>query len=101
MSEVKKHKTFKDYYQDPEYRRRHLDKITEKVECECGYIGSKCYMSKHKKTAIHQKRLEKLDRLEALEEKKKRLNDRILKLKAEKKGVDKTILKIKKKHNIN
>ena len=92
-------KTFKDYYADPEYRRRHLDKISEKVECECGYIGAKTYMSRHRKTKIHQKRLENIDRLSALEEKKQKIIDRIAKLESDKKQIDRSIKRMKKKNS--
>lgn len=30
------YKTFKDYYDnDPVFRRKHLDKLREKITCEC------------------------------------------------------------------
>lgn len=50
--EKKQHKKFKDYYQeDPEYRRRHLDKLMEKVECpKCGVSIGRCNMTRHQKS---------------------------------------------------
>lgn len=50
----KKAKTFKDYYADPEYRRKHLAYISERVKCnDCGIETARCNMSKHKKTVKH------------------------------------------------
>jgi hypothetical protein len=53
--EIKKGKTFKDYYQDPEFKRRHIEKLKEKVECPCGMVVTKSNMSQHRKTKKHVK----------------------------------------------
>jgi hypothetical protein len=55
MSSIKKSsKTFKDYYKDPKFRERHLNYMSEKVKCkDCGRITSRCNMSKHRGTEIH------------------------------------------------
>ena len=31
-------KTFKEYYSDPIYKKKHLDHIKQKVPCVCGVI---------------------------------------------------------------
>jgi len=49
-----KQKTFKEYYQDPKFRERHIQYMSEKVTCEeCGQITSRSNMTKHRKTDIH------------------------------------------------
>lgn len=47
-------KTFKDYYQDPEFRKRHKAYILTKVECPCGATTARCNMTRHKKSSKHQ-----------------------------------------------
>ena len=49
----KKHKTFKDYYADPEYRQKHKKYISEKIKCECGRSVTRVGMAKHLRTRIH------------------------------------------------
>lgn len=51
MTEIK---TFKFYYDQPEYRERHKEYILTKVECGCGTITARCNMSHHRKTKKHQ-----------------------------------------------
>lgn len=57
MSEIKSDKkpkkTFKEYYADPEYKKKHLAHMLEKVTCECGQVSSRNNMPKHKKTSKH------------------------------------------------
>lgn len=54
---VKKSKTFKERYQDPEFKKQHLKRMLTKVTCSCGKVISRCYMSTHKKKKVHQKAL--------------------------------------------
>ncbi len=50
-------KIFKDYYADPEYRRKHLDRMKEKVECpDCGHITARANLTKHKRSKVHQQK---------------------------------------------
>jgi len=49
----KEYKTFKQYYEDPEFKKRHREKAAEKIQCECGILVSRCNMSKHIKTDKH------------------------------------------------
>ena len=53
----KQSKQFKEYYSDPEFKKKHLKYIKEKVECSCGKQISRSNMSTHVKTKLHQKRL--------------------------------------------
>jgi hypothetical protein len=49
-------KLFKEYYEDPEYKKRHLAYISEKVKCPvCNISIARCNMSKHKRTKKHMK----------------------------------------------
>lgn len=50
---IKSQKSFRDYYQDPEFKERHKQNIMQKVRCECGTITSKCILSHHRKTKKH------------------------------------------------
>ena len=55
MSEQKIKKSFKEYYNDPEYRKKHLAKVNEKIKCECGQDCSRGNLAAHKKTSRHNK----------------------------------------------
>ena len=77
---VKNKMTFKERYDtDPEYKKKHLAYVKEKIPCSCGVMTSRCNMSNHLKSAKHQKKMnnKKTDRtiielykikLDALEE---------------------------------
>ena len=78
-------KTFKDYYDDPKYRKKHLDYMKQKIQCECDVITRRCNMSKHRKTAAHIKWVEEnnkykvkyLPRVKKLKEKVEKINDEL------------------------
>ena len=56
-------KSFKEYYQNEEFKARHLKKIKEKVMCKaCGCLVRRCNMSHHRQTAKHQKNVDSHDR---------------------------------------
>jgi len=45
------YKTFKEYYADPEFKARHLEKMRHKVPCPlCECVVSKGNMKKHQDT---------------------------------------------------
>lgn len=74
MASNPKYKTFKEYYQNEDYKRKHLEKITEKIPCECGQDIMRVYMSRHMKTKKHlnlvkEKRKEQTDKIRAIFEK--------------------------------
>jgi len=48
-------KTFKEYYQDPEFRQKLKEYQSTKVKCECGTLTARNNMSHHRKTDKHQK----------------------------------------------
>lgn len=51
-----KSKTFKDYYQNADYKKKHLEYVMTKVECkDCGSMISRCNLTKHKKSVKHMK----------------------------------------------
>lgn len=65
-----KNKKFTDYYRsDPEFRRRHLDRIQEKIECECGFVTAKCNLSRHRKSHIHIKKMKSINKIKDKEQK--------------------------------
>ena len=49
----KTNKYFVEYYQNPEYRQRHNEHMSEKIECECGAWTARANMTKHQRTKIH------------------------------------------------
>lgn len=59
IPEKVKNVAYYKYVTDPEYRRQYLDKMTVKVECECGRNISRCNMSHHKKSNLHHQLLAK------------------------------------------
>lgn len=60
---IKKTKTFKEYYQDEAFRERHKNYIMTKIKCECGQEDVlRCNMSKHKKTQKHIKLMETVNK---------------------------------------
>ena len=61
-------KTFKEYYQDPDFKKRHNDYMLQKVNCSCGILTMRCNMSKHKKTQKHINWTEKNEKNEYLQE---------------------------------
>ncbi len=47
-------KSFKEYYANPEYRKKHIAHMMEYVTCKiCDISTSRCNMSKHRKTNKH------------------------------------------------
>jgi len=68
----KKYKTFKDYYQDPEFKKRHMEYINSYVTCSCGTQVRRAYMTVHKKTKKHirgaENNKEKSNKLENIDE---------------------------------
>lgn len=53
-----KKKTFSEYYADPEFKRKHLERLRELVDCECGAHVTRSNMSRHKKSPRHLKKAE-------------------------------------------
>ncbi len=51
--------TKKNYYNDLEYRKKHLECMKTKVQCECGTVTARYNMHHHRTTAKHQKFIEK------------------------------------------
>jgi hypothetical protein len=74
LIEEKPQKTFRDYYADPEFRRKHLARMQEKVECKvCGAIISRSNMSKHTNTTRHKQVVKKMNQMVDKMEKDKML----------------------------
>lgn len=57
--EIKRPKTFKEYYADPEYKKKHKAYCLENIECECGRLVSRVGMYRHKSSQIHLKTMQK------------------------------------------
>ena len=71
------------YKTDPEFREKHLAKLKEKIECECGKKISRANMKQHKSTNAHKvamgevlpKKIQKnIDYFKDLKEKMKRMD---------------------------
>lgn len=64
----KSYKVFRDYYKDPEFKQKHLNKMKEKIQCEiCGTMISRSNMKTHNKSKKCQTFNEK-NRLKKVEE---------------------------------
>jgi hypothetical protein len=73
-------KTFKYYYDNfPEFRERHMQKLKEKITCECSCEVSRCNMLRHMKTKKHQKYLALIESVKDKEIKE--LRDKVAELK--------------------
>jgi hypothetical protein len=60
-TDKKKRFNFKEYYaNNPEFRERHLQKMKEKVRCDCGLFVGKYQLTKHKRTKGHATQMEHL-----------------------------------------
>ena len=64
-------KTFKEYYEDPEFKKKHQKYCAEEIECECGRTVRRNFLTKHRKTKIHQRDLNTKLEIEDLRERKK------------------------------
>ena len=54
VEDKKKKFCFKEYYNsNPEFKKRHLAKLAEKVLCSCGKTCSKGRYAKHLMTTLH------------------------------------------------
>lgn len=92
-----KHKTFKDYYDnDDEFRKKHLKKLNEKVECECGAISARSNLYRHRKSHLHIQKMGKADEIAKLTKQKKRNDHEIEKLTRENRKISKQLKKLNK-----
>ena len=74
-------KTFKySYDNNPEFRRKHLDKMMEKVKCNCGFVTTRNNLTKHKRSRNHLKRITSGMNLKELKELKKHIENSVKKL---------------------
>jgi hypothetical protein len=55
-----KGKTFREYYADPEFKRKHLEYVNARTRCECGKMITRANISVHKKTPLHAKLLKEI-----------------------------------------
>lgn len=95
-----KYKTFKEYYdEDSEFRKKHLQRLNEKIECECGFMTARCNLSRHKKSHIHLQKMQKIqknNKIQELKQEKEIIEDKISRLDKKKFKIDNQISKIKK-----
>lgn len=93
-----KYKTFTDYYyNDDEFRKNHLKKLNEKIECDCGFITARCNLSRHKKSHLHLARIGNGDEIKKLQKRKKQIDKKIEELVKEKSKIDKQLKKMDQK----
>jgi len=67
----KQQKTFKERYQDEEYKKKHLEYLNTLITCDCGRQIRRVTMSVHKESKRHKK---------LLEDKKKKNNGELIEL---------------------
>ncbi len=96
-SDEKKSKySFKHYYAIPEFRKKHLKYMTEKVPCpECGFVTVRSNMTRHKRSSNHAKRLRQRELDVA------RIREENEKLKQETEKLRKKIKKMKKQSDLS
>jgi hypothetical protein len=71
---MSKYKTFSDYYkEDSDFKEKHLNKMKEKILCECGFETARANLYRHRKSHIHIEKMERINRIKELEEELKRL----------------------------
>lgn len=59
VREEKKHvKSFKEYYANPEFKEKHKKYMVQRVECDCGKSITRCNLTTHKRTKLHERRLQ-------------------------------------------
>jgi len=82
MEEKKIKKTFKDYYQNDEFKEKHLEYIKEKIKCECGSDVSRVSLARHKRSNMHIKNMNNLKTNKEYDEEQinKLINERLDKL---------------------
>lgn len=95
---MSKYKTFKEYYdEDPEFRKKHLEKLNEKIECECGFVTARCNISRHRKSHLHENKMQKIGKIFELKQDKQELKDQMKNLKKEITKVNNKIDRLEKK----
>lgn len=52
---------FKEYYKDPDFKKKHLEYMKTKIECKCGCLVSRCNKTNHLKSIKHMKWIKKHD----------------------------------------
>jgi hypothetical protein len=89
-------KTYKDYYQDENFRTKRLEYMSEKVTCDCGIICSRVNLERHKRTVVHSRRIEKFSDIVTIQEKIVDMENKINKIQREIEASKKRIERIKK-----
>lgn len=83
MEENKIKKSFKDYYKNEDYKKKHLEYIKEKITCDCGCQVTRVGMCKHKRNEKHNKIMNNIKKNED-ERLNKIIDEKIQKLMQEK-----------------
>jgi hypothetical protein len=50
------------YYSNPEYKKKHIAYVSEKITCECGTKTARCNMYKHIQTNKHKQLMELINK---------------------------------------
>lgn len=61
-------KTFKEYYQNEDFKEKHKAYMSEEVRCSCGLMSKRANLTRHKKTETHKQRAEIVDKLNNMKE---------------------------------
>ncbi len=92
---TKGNKTFKYYYDnDDEFKTKHLKKLSERIECDCGFITARCNLSRHKRSHLHIKKIGNKDEIKKLQKEKDKIEKEITRLKNERERINKKIKKL-------
>lgn len=90
-------KTYKDYYQNEDFRGKRLEYMAERVKCECGTVCSRVNLERHKRTVVHTKRLETSADITVIQENITKMEDRIDKIQRDIDVSKKRIERLKRK----
>jgi len=86
VDKKKTYKTFKEYYANPEFRKRHTEYINQTVHCDaCNKPIKRFNIARHSRTQKHQKNLisnpSAVNRIQSLEDKIEELQNQLQTLK--------------------
>ena len=91
---------FKKYYDNnPEFKKRHLKRMSQKITCECGFVTARGNLSRHKKGHLHIQRMGDYDEIVELEEAMEEINQKIKALKKDRSKIKRKLKRMNKKDN--
>lgn len=94
---MEKKKTFKDYYENEEFRKKQQEYLQKKVDCTCGKKIRRGNLARHQQTNMHFSKLKQNEKLEEIIIKKQKMEARIIKIQNDIESADRMIARLSKK----